>query len=64
LRDGEFWLEDLNSNNGTRLNGAPVAKVKLVSNDTIELGDTQLRFIVEEPDGALEEVAGQRHPSP
>jgi hypothetical protein len=46
-QDGEYWLEELNSKNGTRVNGAPIDKIKLADNDTIEVGDTPLRFTVE-----------------
>jgi hypothetical protein len=45
--DGDFWIEDLNSLNGTRVNGATVTRQKLVNNDQINVGDTILTFALE-----------------
>jgi pSer/pThr/pTyr-binding forkhead associated (FHA) protein len=45
--DGEFWIEDLNSLNGTRVNGATVSKQKLADNDQINVGDTILTFAID-----------------
>ena len=45
--DGDFWIEDLNSTNGTRVNGATVTKQKLSNNDQINVGDTIITFAVE-----------------
>ncbi len=42
-RDGDFWLIDLNSSNGTALNGAPVKNdVKLADGDEIKLGGSSV----------------------
>ena len=41
-------LTDLNSTNGTRLNGMPVKKVELRHNDEIHIGSHELRFVDEE----------------
>ena len=43
----EFWIEDLNSTNGTRVNGVPIEKQKLVNNDQIGLGDAIVTFTLE-----------------
>jgi hypothetical protein len=43
----EFWIEDLNSTNGTRVNGVPVERQKLVNNDQIGLGDAIVTFSLE-----------------
>ena len=48
-QDGSFWLRDLGSTNGTRVNGKPLEKMvdhPLSSNDAIELakGSVVLRF--------------------
>ncbi len=44
-REGEWWLTDLGSRNGTRLNGLSVTKpVPLTDGDVIEVGQIQLRF--------------------
>ncbi|HEY1297163.1 MAG TPA: FHA domain-containing protein [Chloroflexota bacterium] len=45
--DGDFWIEDLNSTNGTRVNGATVTKQKLSNNDLINVGDTSITFALE-----------------
>ncbi len=46
--DGEFWLEDLGSTNGTLLNGHPVVKRQVLSSgDKIRVGHTELSFEVE-----------------
>ena len=45
FRGVEPWLSDLATLNGTQVNGAPVKDdVKLVSGDTITVGDTVIRF--------------------
>jgi hypothetical protein len=46
--DGDFWIEDLNSTNGTRVNGATVTKQKLANNDLINVGDTSITFALEQ----------------
>ena len=44
-RDGEWWLTDLESRNGTQLNDLPVSKpVPLADGDVIGIGRAQLRF--------------------
>jgi hypothetical protein len=44
-RDGEWWLTDLDSRNGTQLNDLPVSKpVPLANGDLIGIGRAQLRF--------------------
>jgi hypothetical protein len=48
LVDGDFWIEDLNSTNGTRVNGATVTKQKLANNDLINVGDTSITFALEQ----------------
>jgi pSer/pThr/pTyr-binding forkhead associated (FHA) protein len=41
---GGFMLEDLNSSNGTQLNGASVAKRALMGGDVITIGRTEIAF--------------------
>ncbi len=44
-REERWWIEDLDSHNGTYVNGEPVAKPRqLVSGDRIGIGETILRF--------------------
>ena len=43
-RGGSWWLVDLDSTNGTELNGKRVQKAKLSEGDTITLGATGPRL--------------------
>jgi predicted component of type VI protein secretion system len=45
----DSFLEDLNSTNGTVVNGQPVKKHFLQSNDVIELGKYRLKYVNEVP---------------
>ena len=47
--EDEYWLQDNNSRNGTFVNDQQIkGTTKLKHQDVIRLGDTQLRFVVEE----------------
>src|SRR5882757_6431126 len=48
----DSFLEDLGSTNGTLVNGNPVKKHILQTNDVIELGKYKLKFIQEAGAGA------------
>jgi len=48
----DSFLEDLNSTNGTYVNGQPIKKHFLQSNDVIELGKYRLKYVNEQPAGA------------
>lgn len=41
---GEFWLEDLKSMSGTRINGEVVAKHKLATGDQVGIGDAVIVY--------------------
>ncbi len=44
-RDGEWWLSDLGSRNGTRLNDVPITKaVPLANGDVIGIGQVELKL--------------------
>ncbi len=44
-REGRHWVEDMNSTNGTQLNGAALnGEAELVDGDKIQIGDTVFRF--------------------
>lgn len=50
VREGAGWsIEDLESTNGTQLNGAPVDRARLRDGDTVQIGATQL--VYHEPRG-------------
>lgn len=46
---GDVFIEDLNSTNGTYVNGQPIKKHVLRPNDVIELGKYRLKFIADAP---------------
>ena len=43
----EVYLEDLNSTNGTYVNGKAVKKQLLQNNDTVEIGKYKIKFVAE-----------------
>lgn len=46
LRNGQYWLEDLGSRNGTYLNGLPLDKQAVLAHgDQIRIGDIIFRFV-------------------
>lgn len=46
-REGRFYVEDMNSTNGTLLNGATLhGEADLIDRDTIQIGDTTFRLEV------------------
>jgi pSer/pThr/pTyr-binding forkhead associated (FHA) protein len=47
-QDNDAFLEDLNSTNGTRVNGQPVRKHFLQDNDTIELAKYRILFTADD----------------
>lgn len=44
---GEYYVEDLKSTNGTLVNGSPIEKHFLKHNDEIEIGKFRLRYVAE-----------------
>lgn len=51
-----YVLRDLQSRNGTKLNGSYVDQAALKSGDVIEVGHTQIRFVEDHGVGELEEA--------
>jgi pSer/pThr/pTyr-binding forkhead associated (FHA) protein len=44
-RGGRFFVEDMNSTNGTLLNGATLkGEAELIDGDTVQIGDTVFKF--------------------
>lgn len=52
FRDGEFTIQDLESANGTRVNGEAISVRLLQPGDRIEIGDIELTFADAGTDGA------------
>lgn len=40
-----YYIEDLDSRNGTRVNGEPISRSRLANQDVITLGQTSMRFV-------------------
>ncbi len=49
MLDGEVYLEDLNSTNGTYVNGKAAKKQELHNGDVVEVGKYQIKFVSDEP---------------
>ncbi len=48
FEDGDFWIEDLGSTNGSLLNGHPIVKRQVLSaGDKVRVGHTELTFDIE-----------------
>ena len=45
---GDVFIEDLNSTNGTYINGKAVKKQLLQHNDTVEIGKYKIKYLVDE----------------
>src|SRR3569833_965104 len=56
LSGNEVFLEDLNSTNGTYVNGKAVKKQLLQNNDTVEIGKYKIKFINEAPGATFEKT--------
>ena len=58
MSGNEVYLEDLNSTNGTYINGKAIKKQLLVHNDTVEIGKYRIKYLVDEvPDEVIRDVA-------
>jgi pSer/pThr/pTyr-binding forkhead associated (FHA) protein len=56
MTGSEVYLEDLNSTNGTYINGKAVKKQLLQNNDTVEIGKYKIKFINEAPGATFEKT--------
>jgi hypothetical protein len=56
LTGNDVYLEDLNSTNGTYVNGKAVKKQSLQNNDTVEIGKYKIKFINEAPGATFEKT--------
>lgn len=71
LAGNDVSLEDLNSTNGTYINGKAVKKQQLTNNDTIEIGKYKIKYVNEQQEEGFERTmvikagsAGLAAPSP
>ena len=53
---GDVFIEDLNSTNGTYINGKAVKKQLLAHNDTVEIGKYKIKYINEAPGASFEKT--------
>jgi len=69
----DVFIEDLNSTNGTYINGKAIKKQLLAHNDTVEIGKYKIKYLVDEsgeyektmimrPGGAVPPFAPSTHP--
>ena len=56
MAGNEVHLEDLNSTNGTYINGKAVKKQLLQNNDTVEIGKYKIKYINEVPGATFEKT--------
>src|SRR5437879_188629 len=46
-KDGEYYLKDLNSTNGTRVNGQTIAEAKLKDQDQVSFAEVSTQYLAE-----------------
>jgi pSer/pThr/pTyr-binding forkhead associated (FHA) protein len=46
---GEYTLEDLQSTNGTKVNGKRIRSATLAAGDEIQIGHTKFKFLLNDP---------------
>jgi pSer/pThr/pTyr-binding forkhead associated (FHA) protein len=56
MSGNEVYLEDLNSTNGTYVNGKAVKKQLLQNNDTVEIGKYKIKYMNEAPGPSFEKT--------
>src|SRR3954468_21303874 len=56
MTGNEVYLEDLNSTNGTYINGKAVKKQLLQNNDTVEIGKYKIKYMNEAPGATYEKI--------
>ena len=56
MAGNDVYLEDLNSTNGTYINGKAVKKQQLQNNDTVEVGKYKIKFIHEAAGAGFEKT--------
>jgi hypothetical protein len=56
MTGNEVYLEDLNSTNGTYVNGKAVKKQLLQNNDTVEIGKYKIKYVNEVPGATFDKT--------
>jgi hypothetical protein len=56
MTGSDVYLEDLNSTNGTYINGKAVKKQLLQNNDTVEIGKYKIKYVNEVPGASYEKT--------
>jgi len=56
IEDGKYFVEDLGSSNGTKVDGVAVTKKEITENSIIEIGATRIRLAKGRPDKMLGQV--------
>src|SRR3954462_15931653 len=68
MTGNDVYLEDLNSTNGTYINGKAVKKQLLQNNDTVEIGKYKIKYVNEAPGATYDKTvimkAGSVPPMP
>src|SRR5438874_5143102 len=59
-KNGDFLLKDLNSTNGTIVNGQPIGEVKLRDRDRVQFAEIPCQFLAD----AAEQIAPSTVPVP
>ena len=62
MSGADVHIEDLNSTNGTYVNGKAVKKQLLKHNDTIEVGKHKIKFLNEQAGAGFDKTQVIRHP--
>ena len=60
MAGGEIYLEDLNSTNGSYVNGKSIKKQLLQNNDTVEVGKYKIRFVNETAGATPDKIAAMQ----
>jgi S-DNA-T family DNA segregation ATPase FtsK/SpoIIIE len=58
--EGKYVLRDLNSTNGTLLNGVPIQSASIAPNDKIRMGSTTIKLVIGD-DRVAAELARMSH---
>ncbi|MBX7104279.1 MAG: FHA domain-containing protein [Gemmataceae bacterium] len=56
-RSGELWIRDLNSRNGTHVNGRPITECKLADGDIIHVANQEFRFVLGQVTATVANIA-------